>query len=74
MVDWWITAGLGAMWIGGLIVWVARLPRQLRKANVPTEEKGSEAAFKLFWLDQYGWLGLTLLTSGLASVMWGWLQ
>ena len=74
MVNWWITVGLGAMWIGGQIVWVAPLPRQLRKGEVPTAEKGSEEAFYLFWIDQYGWIGLMLLVFGALGAIVGVLR
>ena len=72
--DWLIILGLGAAWLGGQIVWVAPLPRQLRRGEVPTAEKGSAAAFGLFWIDQYGWIGLTLLVAGLTAALTGALR
>jgi hypothetical protein len=72
--DWLVILGLGAAWLGGQIVWVAPLPRQLRRGEVPTAEKGSAAAFGLFWIDQYGWIGLTLLTAGIAAIVVGALR
>lgn len=72
--DWYLILGLGAAWLGAQIVWVAPLPRQLRGGEVPTAEKGSAAAFQLFWIDQYGWIGLTLLVGGLACFVAGLLK
>jgi hypothetical protein len=69
--DWLIVLGLGAAWLGWQIVWVAPLPRQLRRGEVPTAEKGTPAAFGLFWIDQYGWIGLTLLVGGLIATVAG---
>lgn len=74
MSDWFLIVGLGAVWLGGQIVWVAPLPRQLRSGEKPTAEKGSAAAFGLFWIDQYGWIGLTLLAGGAALAIIGLLQ
>lgn len=61
---WCIAFGLGCLWLGWQIVWVAPLPRQLRKGTVPTAPKGTPEAFGLFWIDQYGWVGLTLCVVG----------
>jgi hypothetical protein len=72
--DWLIILGLGAAWLGAQIVWVAPLPRQLRRGPVPRADKGSPAAFQLFWIDQYGWIGLTLLGAGLVSIALGALR
>lgn len=68
---WLIASGLGALWLGLQIIWVAPTPRQLRRGSVPRAEPGSDAAFMLFWIDQYGWLGLTLATSGLLLALAG---
>ena len=65
--DWWLYVALGCLWLGAQIVWVAPTPRQLRRGEVPVAEPGSEAAFGLFWLDQYGWIGIGLCALGLAS-------
>jgi hypothetical protein len=71
MSEWWIIAGLGAVWLGWQIVWVAPVPRQLRRGDVPRAEKGTAAAFNLFWIDQYGWIGLTLLALGAIAIARG---
>ena len=60
-----LALGLGLVWHGLQILWVGGLPRQLRRGEVPRAEAGSEAAFLLFWLDQYAWIGLTLGAVGL---------
>ncbi len=73
LLDWFRIAGLGAVWLGAQIVWVAPLPRQLRRGQVPTAPRGTPEAFGLFWIDQYGYIGLALLTVGLALVGLGWL-
>ena len=78
-MNWMLIVGLGAAWLGWQIVWVAPLPRQLRRAPAggASKETGrapeddGEAAFRRFWLDQYAWVGLTLLTLGLAAVLGG---
>ena len=70
-MNWLLITGLGAAWLGWQIVWVAPLPRQLRRGEVPTAPKGSPEAFSLFWIDQYGWLGLALLGLGLAAALAG---
>ena len=66
---WLAFFGLGCSWLGAQIVWVAPLPRQLRKGDTPSAPKGSQAAFSLFWIDQYGWIGIALCTLGLCSVI-----
>ena len=78
-MNWMLIFGLGAAWLGWQIVWVAPLPRQLRRvpADGAPERKGrapeddGRRAFMRFWLDQYAWLGLTLLTLGLAAALAG---
>ena len=72
MVDWAIACGLGAVYLGAQIVWATpRLPRQLMRGEVPTAEKGSPQAFGLFWLDQYGWIGMALIVGGLLLAVFG---
>ncbi len=73
LVDWLRIAGLGAVWLGMQIVWVAPMPRQLRRGEVPTAPRGTPEAFGLFWLDQYGYIGLTLAAAGIALLVMGWL-
>ncbi len=69
--DWGIIVGLGAIWLGLQILVVGRLPRALRAGPHPTAPKGSPAAFGLFWIDQYGYLGLTLAIGGALAATWG---
>ena len=73
LADWLRIAGFGALWLGTQIVWVAPLPRRLRSGEVPTAPKGSPQAFGLFWLDQYGYIGLTLVVTGIVLLGAGWL-
>ncbi len=77
----WLAIGLGCLWHGGQIVWVAPTPRllQRRLPHSPSQhgplqqEKKAQAvvsedsavAFQLFWLDQYAWIGITLVILGL---------
>lgn len=68
---WLIVVGLGAVWLGAQIVWVAPLPRRLRSSDVPEAPKGTPEAFGLFWLDQYGYIGLTLLVAGIGLLVAG---
>jgi hypothetical protein len=71
MIDWFawrIIIGLGCMWLGGGIFIVKGLPRQLKRGPQPTAAKGTPEAFGLFWLDQYCYIGLTLLIGGAALV------
>lgn len=69
---WFFVVGLGAVWLGAQIVCVAPLPRQLRKGEAPTAPKGSPEAFGLFWIDQYGYIGLTLAIGGAMLAAVGW--
>ncbi len=74
MAQWLMAAGAGCLWLGGQIVWVGGMPRQLRGGEVPSGEPGSERAFMLFWLDQYSYLGITLALAGGALLLWGALR
>ena len=69
--DWAIVCGLGALWLGAQIVVVGHLPRALRRGPHPTARKGTPEAFGLFWLDQYGFLGLALALGGALAALWG---
>lgn len=69
--DWSIIAGLGAIWLGVQIVAVGRLPRALRRGPQPRAPRGTPEAFGLFWLDQYGFLGLALALGGAIATLWG---
>lgn len=79
-MNWLLIVGLGMAWLGWQIVWVAPLPRQLRRAPVGGAAAGDapprddRKAFMRFWLDQYAWLGLTLLALGLAAALAGALR
>lgn len=66
-----IITGLGALWLGGHILWVGGLPRQLRGGEKPSAPKGTPEAFQLFWMDQYGYIGLTLFLGGLVLSLLG---
>ena len=72
--EWLVICGLGAAWLGWQIVVVAGLPRVLRTRNEPDAAKDPAAAFMRFWIDQYGFIGLTLLLGGLLVVVAGGLQ
>lgn len=72
--QWLCILGLGALWLGLQIVWVAPLPRQLRQGETPTAPKGSPEAFGLFWIDQYGWIGITLSILGALAALFGMLN
>lgn len=70
-IDWfaWRTIiGLACGFLGLLIFWVGGLPRQLKRGDQPTAEKGTPEAFGLFWMDQYGYLGLGLMLGGAIMV------
>ena len=60
-----LAAGLGSIWHGAQIVWVAPRPSQFVK-NKPELEPGSARAFQRFWLDQYAWIGFALIAIGIA--------
>ena len=68
LTDWLQITGFGCLWLGAQIVWVAPLPRTLRRGKTPTAPKGSPEAFGLFWIDQYGWIGLSLCFIGLCVI------
>ncbi len=71
LADWLIIFGFGGIWLGVQIVANGRLPRQLRSGQTPTAPKGSPEAFGLFWIDQYGYIGLTLALGGMIAVLAG---
>ena len=66
--DWLLVIGLGAIWHGAQIVWVGGLPRQLRRGDTPQAPPGTPEAFDLFWIDQYGYIGLSLAVGGALMV------
>ena len=69
--DWLIVCGLGAIWLGVQIVAVGRPPRALRRGPQPTAPKGTPEAFGLFWIDQYGFIGVTLAVVGAFAALAG---
>lgn len=71
LADWLVITGLGAAWLGWQIVAVGGLPRAIRPRDEPPVDRGSPEAFGRFWLDQYGFIGLTLLAGGLALTIGG---
>lgn len=74
IADWLVVVGLGALWHGAQIVWVGGLPRQLRRGEVPTAAAGTPAAFGLFWIDQYGYIGVSLAVGGALMAVFGLVQ
>ncbi len=71
LADWLIVLGLGGLWHGLQIIWVGGLPRQVRRGDTPTAPKGTPEAFGLFWIDQYGYIGLALALGGTVAVLAG---
>ncbi|MCP5180226.1 MAG: hypothetical protein H6993_19195 [Pseudomonadales bacterium] len=71
LADWLIISGCAGLWLGVQIILNGRLPRQLRRGPTPSAPKGSPEAFGLFWIDQYGYIGLTLAVGGLLLVLAG---
>ena len=65
MFSYFLVSGLGGIWLGSQIIWVVGFPRQLKSRKIERTEKSSQEAFMLFWFDQYSWIGLTLLNSGI---------
>jgi hypothetical protein len=73
MSEFWMMAlGLGMAFQGALIIWVGGLPRALTPGETLIAEEGTPAAAGLFWLDQYSYIGLTLLVVGTAITIWGY--
>ena len=70
-----IVVGLGAVWLGSQIIWVAGLPKQFQfNQEQKNYEVGSEQAFMAFWFNQYAWIGSTLVIFGLISISFGTIQ
>ena len=74
LAHWIGLIGLGGVWLGVQIAVVAGLPRVLRAGETPTAQSGTPQAFMLFWIDQYGFIGLTLAAAGVAMAAWGFLS
>ena len=69
-----ISLGLGMVFQGALIIWVAGMPQTLMPGEAPKAEKGTPEAFGLFWIEQYRYIGLVLLLVGVALAVWGYLR
>ncbi len=65
LADAFIIIGLGCLWTGLLVYANGGLPRQLQSGETQTAEKGSQIAFMLFWMDQYRWFGIILISIGI---------
>lgn len=68
-----LSLGLGCLWHGLQIVWVAPRPSQLtRNRERPAgEELDAAQTFQQFWLDQYGWIGITMSVLGVVLCLLG---
>ena len=66
----WLAVGAGCIWHGAQIVWVAPVPTQFDKNHVKPEP-GSPQAFQVFWLDQYAWIGISLVVIGIVVCLIG---
>jgi hypothetical protein len=64
----WVLVGAGLIWHGAQIIWVAPTPTQFLRQK-PVVEPGSAQAFQVFWLDQYGWIGIVLTLAGVAIIV-----
>ncbi len=64
-----VILGLACLWMGTMILIVGGLPRQLRRGEIPTAPPGTPEAFGLWWLDQYAYIGLTVLGVGVVSLI-----
>ncbi len=65
-----LAVGLGCLWHGVQVIWVAPLPTQLRKDKPPRPQDAAQA-FQIFWLDQYGWIGISLALIGVGFIVAG---
>ena len=68
-----IVIGAGCMWHGAQVIWGAPLPSQFVREKTQVE-KGSAVAFQVFWLDQYAWIGISLVVAGVGMLLWGLTQ
>lgn len=66
-----LAIGLGFLWHGLQIFWVSGLPRQLKGSNQETSNGDTQKSFMLFWLDQYSWIGLTIIILGIFLIIKG---
>ncbi len=67
-----LSLGAGCLWHGLQVVWVAPTPSQFRKDGaVASEPRDAAAAFQIFWLDQYAWIGISLTLLGGVLILLG---
>ncbi|MDG2060926.1 MAG: hypothetical protein P8J93_03800 [SAR86 cluster bacterium] len=67
-----IVVGLGSLWLGFQIIWIAGLPKQLQSIkDSRVYSEGSKEAFMAFWFNQYAWIGFILILLGLISITVG---
>ena len=60
----WLAAiGLGMTFHGLMILWVAGLPLTLQ-GRLPKAAKGTTEAFGIFWIEQYRFIGFSLVIAG----------
>tara|TARA_B100000686_G_C16682493_1_gene912752 strand:+ start:181 stop:414 length:234 start_codon:yes stop_codon:yes gene_type:complete len=70
--EWIFVIGFGVAWLGGLImIVIPDWPRQLRKGETPSAPPGSPEAYGLFWMDQYGYIGIVLFLIGVLGIGYG---
>lgn len=74
MAFWFMALGLGLVYQGVMILWVAGLPYAFRSEEKPTAPAGSAAAFGIFWIEQYRYIGLTMALAGIGLAIWGYVQ
>ncbi len=67
-----LAVAVGCLWHGAQIVWVAPTPSQFtRSEDSPKPAAGTPAAFQVFWLDQYAWIGIALILLGVVLMIAG---
>jgi len=71
-IFYFIVIGLGLVWLGSQIIWVAGLPKQLKSHKVQIEfDSGSQEAFMAFWFNQYSWIGTIFVFLGIICFLVG---
>ena len=66
---WLLVIGIGMIFQGALILWVAGFPLSLKK-QLPRAEPGSPEAFNIFWIEQYRVIGFVLFLLGSGTLAW----